>query len=303
MATVLPKFTGATYSVSKTPATPLAVAAFNPTKDVIELEGAYGDYTFTPTASSVEVRTKGNNALVATINGTTKIDPFTGTSPTGKAYALSTQNEFFTTNVKPFFNVAAYLALPTNTDVPGLIASGQFADPWDHYLRAGQFESRREDTFLTGTNKNDKLYGVGDETVVTGVQVDKAVYSGGADIKPLSLGVGEQDTIIGSPGENIILLGNGNRYGGTPTMFYVGKGNQDYARIQNYDPITDLIDVPGVYTDYFGRDAKYKLEVKNGDTHLSTRNGDLVAIIEDTSDLTPFSGGRNDTGVAQLRSL
>ena len=324
MAVVLPTFTGKQFKITKTPAAP-QVITFDPKKDYLQLEGAGTDYVAKAITGGVEIRTKENNQLVATVNGldlakfvrrTTvngvqtnanveDLPLFGGNNPDGQTYVVSTQNDYFTTNLKPYFQSAPYLALSTNSDVAGLIASGKYKDAYDHYLRSGQFEPQREDTFLAAATKgtNDTITGIADETLLIGVTIDKAVYNGGADISPTSFGVGEKDTLIGTPGENLFILGSGTRFGGEPKMFYVGQGIEDYARIKNFGVENDIIDVPGVYTDYVGKNAKYKLEVVGGDTKLSTKSGDLIAIIEGITDLVPFSGGRNDTGIAQLRSL
>jgi hypothetical protein len=324
MAVVLPTFTGKQFKITKTPATP-QVIAFDPKQDYLQLEGNSADYVAKAITGGVEIRTKENNQLVATVNGldlakfvrrttvngvqtNTNVEDlplFGGNNPDGQFYVVSTQNNYFTTNLKPYFQADPYLALPTNSDVAGLIASGKYTDAYDHYLRSGQFEPQREDTFLAAGTKgtNDTITGIADETLLIGVTIDKAVYSGGADISATSFGVGEKDTLIGTPGENLFILGSGTRFGGEPKMFYVGGGIEDYARIKNFGVENDIIDVPGVYTDYVGKNAKYKLEVVGGDTKLSTKSGDLIAMIEGVNDLVPFSGGRNDTGIAQLRSL
>jgi hypothetical protein len=95
-------------------------------------------------------------------------------------------------------------------------------------------------------------------------------------LRPESLGKGEVDVLIGNKGGggNEFLLGSFM----TPVnpkaeAFYVGKGDADYARIQNFTKSKDVVVLAGELN-------QYKLTPKEGNLHISTTDGDLVAIIE-----------------------
>jgi hypothetical protein len=219
--------------------------------------------------------------LIAVIEGgaAMSIRPFTGSTPAGETYLISLQNEFFDKFIKPTFFEAAYLSLSTNTDIAPLIAAGTYTSAYDHYLKAGQFEARREDTFFQGTTGNDTMQGIGDESILIGVTYDAAIYSGGADIKATSFGTGQVDTFIGSAGENIILLGSATRLNAEAKTFYLGNGDADYGLIKGFDITKDVIQLAGNPTDF-------TFENKDGNSRIS-KGGDLVAIVEGVTNLVP----------------
>jgi hypothetical protein len=275
----------------------LTIKNFDPLQDRIQLAGSStipregigdgsivytdaGNYTQTIDGDDLKISSSTGD-LIAVIKGVASMNirPFTGSTPAGETYLVSLQNEFFDKFIKPSFFEPAYLALNTNSDVAGLIASGQYSSAYDHYLRAGQFEARREDTFFQGTTSNDMLQGIGDESILLGVTYDAAVYSGGADVKATSFGVGEVDTFIGSAGENIIVLGSATRLNAEAKTFYIGNGDADYGLIKGFDVNKDVIQLAGNPTDF-------TFEDKDGNSRIS-KDGDLVAIVEGVTNLVP----------------
>lgn len=249
---------------------------FNSQLDAIALVGSLDDYKLKTVDGNFQIFTNDGD-LVAFVKGVSELKPFTGNSPDGSTYLVSSENEFFSKSIQPYFNEKFYFK--QNPDVQGLIDAGQYTDAFDQYVRAGQFEVQREDTLFNGTSGNDLIYGIGDESVLVGVGVQDAVYRGGVDVQPTSLGVGEVDTLIGSPGENIFVLANNARINDKVQAFYIGNGDNDYAKIQRFDPKRDLIDIAGDPRDY-------TYEPVDGNLRIS-KDGDLIAIVEGVTELYP----------------
>ena len=86
-----------------------------------------------------------------------------------------------------------------------------------------------------------------------------------------SLGVGEFDTLLGSPGRNVFYLGDNAKE--NPVDFYLGKGDKDYALIRNFDPTSE----DAVYL--AGKPEDYTFKTINGSVNIS-KGGDLIGIVE-----------------------
>lgn len=278
------------------------ISNFDPTKDFIQLPNPSADevltyfsytdhYTLETVGSDTHILTTEGD-LVAVIEGVTELKPFTGFTPDGAVYLVSLENEFFSNFIEPSFFEPWYLEL--QEDVPGLIASGQYTSAYDHYFRAGQFELR-EDTVFDGTAGNSTVYGTGYESGVVGVEISDAVYT--RDVTPVTTGTGEVDILVGSPGENTFILGNGTIINDAPQSFYVGQGDADYALIKGFSTFSftgapedpeaegsaDRLLLGGRFYDYIFNRVGQDLEI-------STRSGDLVAIVENAPAIdTPFN--------------
>jgi hypothetical protein len=151
------------------------------------------------------------------------------------------------------FNEDIYLlAYP---DVANEVMAGSFSSGLDHYTKFGQYETRG--AFFSGTNGSDRIVAFGEATFITGVDIFAETNS-----------VPQIDTLIGGSGVDIFLLGD----------FYVGAGNDDYAVIQNFSMFDDFIG-------FTGRPNDYNFEVVNGNTHISTKTGDIVAVVEGNTEL------------------
>jgi hypothetical protein len=268
-------FAGQVFVISADVSSPLMIDNFDTSKDILQIAGTLAEYTTTTVDGNLQISTL-DGKLLATVAGVSELKPYTGNNPEGESYLLSLENEFFEENIEPYFYEPIYPV--QNPDVDALIAEGKYTSYYDHLLKAGQFEER-EDTFLVGTSGDDTLYGLGSESVLVGVPISDAAYDPLA-IQPIDTGVGQQDTLVGSSDRNIFLLGSGKRLDETPQLFYVGEGDNDYARIQNFDPLLDYI----VLT---GRPEDLKFETVDGDSYISTKEGDLVAIVEDIPKLLP----------------
>ncbi|CAN1212581.1 Lipoprotein [Tumidithrix helvetica PCC 7403] len=189
--------------------------------------------------------------------------------------APSVQNE------AAYFNEAVYLI--GNPDVADLIKQGKYKSGLEHYTTVGKTTKKPDgedyETFYTGTSGNDTVQGLGygkhAHFVGVGLEVvkDKKVPF---PLRPESLGKGEVDVLIGNKGGggNEFLLGSFI----TPVNpksepFYVGKGDADYARIQNFTKSKDVIILAGEL-------SQYKLIPKESNLQIATADGDLVAIVE-----------------------
>ncbi|MEA5623712.1 hypothetical protein [Nostoc sp. UHCC 0251] len=175
------------------------------------------------------------------------------------------------------FSEQAYLlAYP---DVAAAVNAGSFTSGLQHYEQFGQFENNRFGFFL-GTSGNDTITGFGEgNKLIAGLGFD--VLSNGATVA----GVGQIDTLIGTPGIDIFLLGYSSlsSLSSTPQQFYVGDGNTDYALIQDFKRVSDMIVLEGA-------PQNYTSQVVNGSLNISTLSGDLVGIVEGVTSLIPVSG-------------
>ncbi|MFB2876383.1 hypothetical protein [Floridanema aerugineum] len=157
----------------------------------------------------------------------------------------------------PFNEEFYLLAYP---DVANAVKTGTFSSGFDHYRKVGQFEERG--AFFTGTSGSDRIKSFGRVAIVYGVD---PLTEGGS--------IPQVDTLIGGNGLDIFTLGD----------YYIGAGNADYAVIQNFNPLHfDLIG-------FSGRSSDYNFQVFNGNTNISTTNGDLVAVVEGNTNLSVLS--------------
>jgi hypothetical protein len=119
----------------------------------------------------------------------------------------------------------------------------------------------------------------GQKSSVIGVKVEGAeVSSRLINAKTASLGVGEVDVLIGSPGRNIFYLGDNAEE--SPSDFYLGNGAQDYGLIRYFDPTSeDAIYLAGNPEDYTFTAVDGSLNIFKGD--------DLIGVVEGVPRLIP----------------
>ncbi|MGD1850594.1 MAG: hypothetical protein ACFCBU_08290 [Cyanophyceae cyanobacterium] len=130
-------------------------------------------------------------------------------------------------------------------------AGGIYLSAADHYSVAGQFEGRQ--TTFSGTTGNDTVVGGAALDTLTGVQLDVGqcfvggTLVGGQCREYDSIGVNEQDVLIGGPGIDTFELGRaqGGRAFVNFLAFYQGGGESDFARIENFEPGRDRLLVAG----------------------------------------------------------
>lgn len=182
--------------------------------------------------------------------------------------------------VKPSFDEAMYLFV--NPEVKKLIEQGKYKSGLDHYTQVGQTakKSNGEDyeSFFTGTNGNDTVqaFGKGKHAHLSGVAFE--LVSKPKDplpLRPKSFGKGEKDVLVGTQeGGNEFVLGSFiTSVNPKAEPFYVGKGDDDYAQVQNFTPTHDVIVLSGQPT-------QYKFEAVDKNLRISTTQGDLVAVLE-----------------------
>ncbi|MBW4693423.1 MAG: hypothetical protein KME27_16865 [Lyngbya sp. HA4199-MV5] len=176
------------------------------------------------------------------------------------------------------FNADIYLmAYP---DVAKQIQAGKFKSALDHYEKVGQSGKDANGEaiggFFTGTAGNDTITGFGQAPHLSGVGLEVVRnLEGPLPMRPTSLGIGEIDTLIATRGSsNEILLGSFKTVANPKAQpFYVGKGDADYVRVQNFTKSKDALILAG--------DPKqYRFESVKGDLRISTVSGDLIAIVE-----------------------
>lgn len=179
---------------------------------------------------------------------------------------------------KAGFNSEIYLL--ANPDVTKLIQEGKFKSALDHYEKVGKSGKNPEgeaiEGYFTGTSGNDTVTGFGQSPALTGVNFEiVSDQKGSFPIRPKSLGVGEVDTLVATKGSNNeFLLGSFITVANPKAEpFYVGKGDADYARIQNFTKSKDAITLAG-------EPQQYKFETGKGNFRILTASGDLIAIVE-----------------------
>ncbi|UBF26363.1 hypothetical protein K9N68_33510 [Kovacikia minuta CCNUW1] len=194
------------------------------------------------------------------------------------------------------------LYLFANPDVKKLIQQGKYKSGQDHYSQIGQTAKKpngeKYESFFTGTNGNDTVqgFGKGEHAHFSGVKIEIVPKKGDAlPLRPQSLGRGEMDTLIGTKeGGNEFLLGSFiTSVNPKAEPFYVGNGDQDYARIQNFNKSKDGVVLAG-------EPNQYKFESVDGNVRISTVGGDLVAIVEGVDKLEVGETAK-DFGVFSLK--
>ncbi|MDX2243012.1 MAG: hypothetical protein NW224_20220 [Leptolyngbyaceae cyanobacterium bins.302] len=230
----------------------------------------WGSLLFVGTAISI--------AIAACAPTTTTSETTNQPSPDDSPVNIST------TQTTSSFDEALYLF--ANSDVKELINRGKYQSGLDHYEQVGQTakkpDGERYESFFTGTNGNDTVqgFGKGEHAHFAGVKIEIVDQKGDPfPLRPVSLGKGEMDVLMGTTeGGNEFLIGSFiTSVNPKPEPFYVGQGDADYARIQNFTPTKDSIIVAG-------EPAQYNIEPVDGNVRIST-NGDLVAIVEGVTQL------------------
>ena len=185
------------------------------------------------------------------------------------------------------FDEALYLF--ANPDVAALIKQGKYTSGLDHYTKVGQSTKKPDgefyESFFTGTSGSDTVtgFGQGKHTHLIGVKFEVVAKP---DVKiplrPQSIGQGESDILIGTKtGKNEFVIGSFmTELSPKAEIFYVGKGDADRAEIKNFTKSRDTIMLAGT-------PDRYKFEPVAGNLKISTKAGDLVAIVEGVDKLTP----------------
>ena len=255
---------------------------FDPTsEDAVYLAGKPQDYTLETVDNSVRISKNGD--LIGIVEGTTKLIP-DGLFTDNGLLLFAPENSYYARNTQPYFNQPAYLAV--NPDVEALIDSGEYQSGWDHFIKAGIDEGRQ--TFFNGVVGNDRFfYPLGNATIVSFPITDYDPATGA--IKTATTGTGDRDHYHGSFGSDRFLLGNEGQ------DFYVGKGDEDYVLIGDFDPKTDQLIVAGnlddyqlgIYDDvYEGVVYKeFQIANKDGDVMARIENGENLQLVQIASDI------------------
>ncbi|MEM6400525.1 MAG: hypothetical protein AAF757_09845 [Cyanobacteria bacterium P01_D01_bin.116] len=205
-----------------------------------------------------------------------------------------------------FFNEEVYLLV--YPDVKNDIEAGSISSGLEDYKQYG-LEEKRVGFFL-GSNGNDEITGIGEGTkIIAGVSLDTLLNG-----SPTT-GVSEVDTLTGTEGQDIFLLGHPSLPGLTSIsqQFYVGGGDADYALVKGFekfdisnlnlfDLLTNPNNVSGLLKDSILLEKSldnYKIEEVKGNMEISTADEDLVGIVEGVTSLMGFDIKVKD-GVADV---
>jgi hypothetical protein len=302
-------FSGRIYEIAADLGEQLVIENFDPTKDSIQLP-ANPDLEVIPQFSFnnryILTEINGDTAIstltgqfLAVVKGVTGLKTFTGYTEKGTYSLVSLENEFFSTYLEPNFFEPWYSefdASDYNNSVQKAIDAGLVNSAYEHYLKFGQFEAREDGLFAPTTDGNNTLYGSGYENGLVGVPISEGFYT--RDVKPLSTGIGEIDTLIGAPGEDTFFLGNVAMLNETAQPFYVGEGDSDYVLIKGFGEGSTYgaIFAETGYPEFSGREAltdrillagkpyDYEFEKIDEDLQIFFQD-DLIAIIEDAPPL------------------
>jgi hypothetical protein len=317
MTAKIDPFSGKTYEIAADLSEPLIIENFDPTKDIIRLTNntelntiphlSFADeYSLAVSDGDTFIKNL-YGKIVAIVKDTEDLQLFTGYTPKGTFTLLSLDNEFFTQTLAPTFFESWYVEFDKSdygNSVQEAIDAGLVDSAYEHYIKFGQYEAREDSLFAAATDGNNTIYGTGYETGLVGVPISDGVYT--RDITPLSTGEGEIDVLVGGTAEDTFFLGNAALINEKAQAFYVGGGDNDYALIKNLEP-DNINGFP--YNDgeeypaeeladrvfLAGKPYDYKYEKVEGETRISTKDGDLIAIIEGEVTLdsawSPIPGG------------
>jgi Ca2+-binding RTX toxin-like protein len=298
MSTTINPFTGQVFEIAADATEPLVIENFDPTKDSIQLAGnpdsevipqfSFSDrYTLSEINGDTAISTL-TGELVAVVKGGTGLKTFTGYTEKGTYSLVSLENEFFSTYLEDTFFEPWYVEFDKSeygNSVQKAIDAGLVDSAYEHYLKFGQFEAREDGLFAPKTDGNNTLYGSGYENGLVGVPISEGFYT--RDVKPITTGIGEIDTLIGAPGEDTFFLGNAAMLNEKPQPFYVGEGDSDYALIKGFGQGStfgaDFEESPEPLTDRIllaGKPYDYEFEKVGDDLKISFQD-DLIAMIED----------------------
>lgn len=300
-------FAGQTFAIDPKATEVLLIQNFDPTQDSIQLPAnpnsevipqfSFSDrYTLTETSGDTVISTL-TGQLLAVIKDVTGLKTFTGYTKQGTYSLVSLENQFFSTQIEANFFEPWYVEFDRSdygNSAQKAIDAGLVSSAYEHYLKFGQFEAREDIIFAPKKDGNNTIYGSGYEGGLVGVPISQGVYT--RDVKPITTGVGEVDTLIGAPGEDTFFLGNARILNNTPQPFYVGGGDNDYALIKGFNQLstfggifqeTGVLDTPSgsreVLTDRLllaGKPYDYEFKKVGDDVKISFK-GDLITIIED----------------------
>jgi hypothetical protein len=198
------------------------------------------------------------------------------TNPTASNPDASSTPQVITSS----FDEAMYLFV--NPDVKKLIEQGKYKSGLDHYTQVGQTAKKPDgesyESFFTGTDGNDTIegFGKGEHAHFSGVAFELvAKPKDPLPLRPKSLGKGEKDILVGTQeGGNEFVLGSFiTSVNPKAEAFYVGKGDADYAQVQNFNKGKDVVVLSG-------QPSQYKFEAADKNLQILTTQGDLVAIVE-----------------------
>ncbi|MBW4468809.1 MAG: hypothetical protein KME45_00200 [Stenomitos rutilans HA7619-LM2] len=193
-----------------------------------------------------------------------------------------------TTASSPESSFDESLYLFANPDVKKLIKQGKYKSGLEHYEKVGQTAKKADgedyESFFTGTDGSDTIQGFGKGKHAHFAGIGFEIASKKNDplpLRPKSLGKGEVDVLVGTQdGGNEFLLGSFvTSVNPKAEPFYIGNGDADYARIQNFTPTKDLVMLAG-------EPKQYTFKPVAGNLHIATVKGDLVAIVEGIETLT-----------------
>lgn len=157
------------------------------------------------------------------------------------------------------------------------VNSGIIPSLLDHYEAFGQFEPERIGIFVGNFERPDIVTSFGNNTVISGIPIvgydpiagDFIFNGNGSGEFGFDILIGESSMTS----TELFILGESQSQ-----PFYVGSGDVDYALIQNFDVGSDRIQLSGFLEDY-------NFEVVNNSTNISTAAGDLVAVVENVTNI------------------
>jgi len=208
------------------------------------------------------------------------------------------------TNFNEFGYIGEFSFSKINPDVEDAVKAGTFGSALEHYIEFGQFEGRSG--IFTGTSGNDTVVGFGQSDTIYGVDRSPGpcflggTPTGGQCLDFYSLGVNEADVLVGGSGKDTFVLGRLQTENKIPPArsFYVGGGDADFARIENFEIGKDTLVLGGSLDNYIFSKSDGDLNIFLSTNGFSTPlpSPDLVATVNGVISLNQIRNSLQFTG-------
>ncbi|MCT7956395.1 DUF4347 domain-containing protein [Laspinema palackyanum] len=186
------------------------------------------------------------------------------------------------------YSESYYLA--NHADVDDAVKNGIFGSGYEHYMMYGMTEGRLGGEMM-GSATPDMILGTRGSNAIAGMEGDDILFGDaghdiltGVNVNAANPGVGEIDRLIGDRGRDTFVLGDANR-----TYYDSGvdaeTGLNDFAAIADFAIGEDTIQLHGSAANYYLAASPEEMFAGTAIYRKEGDREDLVAIVQDVSDL------------------